>query len=68
MADKPHYPWNPQPLDFSSTAVFPTRSVISTPTVVQSVPFKPYVSPNPISDFFCAPMHTTPYPHNYGFL
>ena len=67
MADKPHYPWNPQPLDFSSTAVFPTRSVISIPTVVQSIPFKPYVSPNPISDFFCAPMHTTPYPHNGGF-
>ena len=63
MAYKPHYPWNPQPLDFSSTAVFPTRTVISTPTVVQSL-FKSYGSPNPISDFFvllCTPprTHTT---------
>lgn len=28
---------------------------------------EPYKSPNPIADFFCAPGHTTPWPHNDGY-
>lgn len=28
---------------------------------------KHYVSPNPIADFFCAPSHSTPWPHNGGY-
>ena len=27
----------------------------------------PYQSANPIADFFCAPTHTTPWPHNAGY-
>jgi hypothetical protein len=42
-------------------------SYIAPPPVVQLPPPKPYVSPNPISDFFCAPSHTTPWPHNAGY-
>lgn len=37
------------------------------PVVQQSQPQKPYVSPNPISDFFAAPKHTTPWPHTAGY-
>ena len=28
---------------------------------------KSYVSPNPVADFFCAPTHTTLWPHNEGY-
>lgn len=42
-------------------------SYVAPPVVQQSQPQKPYVSPNPISDFFAAKKHTTPFPHNAGY-
>lgn len=49
------------------TSMEPGHPGYVAPPVVQQQPQKPYVSPNPISDFFAAPKHTTPYPHNEGY-
>lgn len=50
----------------------PPMPVYHPPTPYQPPPppmqlQQPYVSPNPIADFFCAPSHTTPWPHNNGY-
>jgi hypothetical protein len=37
------------------------------PPLPQPIPPKLYTNPNPIADFFCAPSHTTLWPHNAGF-
>lgn len=36
------------------------------PIIRPSYPDRPS-GPNPIADFFCAPSHTTPWPHNGGY-
>ena len=53
--------WNSTHDRFNQVPI-PPRYQTSKLDPVQVTSIKPYVNPNPIADFFCAPSHSTPWP------